>query len=199
MLGYLEGKVVFKGEKNIVVEVSGVGYKVFVNAETLRKIGSPSFAKASEGKAKLWTHLYLREDALELYGFLTSPELELFETLIEVPGVGPKTALGILNVAPIETLKNAIASGEISYLTKVSGIGRKTAEKIMVELREKFGKALKLGPELREEEDAVEALESLGYSSRQARETLRQVPDNIKGTSKRVKEALKILGGNHAR
>src|SRR3989344_6587276 len=136
MLGYLEGKIAFRGERYVIVDVAGVGYKVFVNAGTLKKAGSPSFAKASEGKAKLWTHLYQREDALELYGFLTRAELELFETLIGVSGVGRKTALGILNMAPIDTLKRAIASGELSYLTKVSGIGRKTAEKIMVELRE---------------------------------------------------------------
>ncbi|MEK7162362.1 MAG: Holliday junction branch migration protein RuvA, partial [Patescibacteria group bacterium] len=167
------------------------GYKVFVNAETLKRAGKLE-------RAKIWTHLYQREDTIELYGFLTEGELEFFETLIGVPGVGPKTALGILNVATIDTLKRAIASGELSYLTKVSGIGRKTAEKIMVELREKFGKVVSQGPELKEEQDALEALESLGYSAREAREAMRQVPESIQGTSKRVKEALKILGGNHA-
>lgn len=194
MLGYLEGKVSFLGERHIIVDVAGVGYKVFVNADTLKKLTT----KHQQPTTKIWTHLYQREDAIELYGFLTQPELEFFETLIGVPGVGPKTALGILNVAPIDTLKRAIASGELSYLTKVSGIGRKTAEKIMVELREKFGKVVSQGPELKEEQDALEALESLGYSAREAREALRQVPEQIKGTSKRVKEALKILGGNHA-
>ena len=154
-----------------------------------------TFFDAEPEKARIWTHLYQREDALELYGFLFQPELELFETLIGVSGVGPRTALGILNVAPIDTLKRAIASGELSYLTKVSGIGRKTAEKIMVELREKFGKAMAAGPELKEEQDALEALESLGYSIREAREALHQVPETIQGTSQRVKEALKLLGG----
>lgn len=180
--------ITFRGEKHIIVDVAGVGYKVFVNAETLRKAVKPE-------KIKVWTHLHQREDAIELYGFLSQPELELFETLIAVPGVGPKTALGILNVAPIDTLKRAIASGELSYLTKVSGIGRKTAEKIMVELREKFGKAVSQGPELKEERDALEALESLGYSAREAREALRQVPGSVEGTSRRVQGALKILGG----
>ena len=191
MLGYLEGKVSFRRERHIIVDVAGVGYKVFVNAETLRKV-----TKKQDAITKIWTHLYVREDALELYGFLTAPELEFFETLIGVPGVGPKTALGILSVAPIDTLKRAIASGELSYLTKVSGIGRKTAEKIMVELREKFGKAMAAGPELKEERDALEALESLGYSVREAREALHQVPPSVQGTSRRVKEALRILGGS---
>jgi len=189
MLGYLEGKITFRGERYLIIDVAGVGYKVFINAETLKK------SSKSPEKARIWTHLYQREDAIELYGFLFQPELELFETLIGVSGVGPRTALGILNVAPIDTLKRAIASGELSYLTKVSGIGRKTAEKIMVELREKFGKAMAAGPELKEEQDALEALESLGYSIREAREALHQVPETIHGTSQRVKEALKLLGG----
>ena len=190
MIGYLEGTVGYKGEKYTIVEVAGVGYRVFVTAETGRKLifGSP---------AKVWTHLHQREDAIELYGFLDQSELDLFETLIGVSGVGPRTALSILNMAPVDTLKRAISSGELSYLTKVSGIGRKTAEKIMVELREKFGKVSTEGPQLKEEQDVLEALESLGYTARDAREALRRVPDEIKGTSGRVKEALKILGGNH--
>ncbi len=190
MLGYLEGKINFRGERYVIIDVAGVGYKVFVNAETLKKT-----VKHQDAITKVWTHLYQREDTIELYGFLSHPELELFQTLIGVPGVGPKTAMGILNVAPIDMLKRAIASGELSYLTKVSGIGRKTAEKIMVELREKFGKVVSQGPELKEERDVLEALESLGYSIREAREALRQVPEKIQGISPRVKEALKILGG----
>lgn len=189
MIGYLEGKVVLRGGKYLILGVGGVGYRIMLNAETLRK-----FSDGSD--AKIWTHLQQREDTIELYGFLTSEELEFFETLISVSGVGPRTALGILNVAPAEMLKRAISSGDLAYLTKVSGIGRKTAEKIMIELREKFGKATMEGVELKEEQDVLEALESLGYSARDAREALRLIPDDIKGTSKRVKEALKILGGN---
>ncbi|OGF51914.1 Holliday junction DNA helicase RuvA [Candidatus Giovannonibacteria bacterium RIFCSPLOWO2_02_FULL_43_11b] len=189
MIGYLEGKVISRREKHIILNVGGVGYKVMLNTETLHK-----FSEGSD--AKIWTHLQQREDTIELYGFITPDELELFETLISVSGVGPKTALSVLGVAPADTLKRAISSGEIGYLTKVSGIGRKTAEKIMLELREKFGKATVEGVELKEEQDVIEALESLGYSARDVREALRKIPDEIKGTSKRVKEALKILGGN---
>src|SRR3989344_2657790 len=173
MIGYLEGKIGFKGERYIIVNVAGVGHKVFVNTETGRKLG------VGEG-AKVWTHLHQREDAIELYGFSAEDELEFFEALISVSGVGPRTALGILNVAPTDTLKRAISSGELAYLTKVSGIGRKTAEKIMIELREKFGKATMEGVELKEEQDVLEALESLGYSARDVREALRKIPDEIK-------------------
>lgn len=187
MIGYLEGDVRYKGEKYIIIDVGGIGYRVMANVETLAKLslGAP---------AKVWTHLHQREDAIELYGFMEHNELELFETLIGVSGVGPRTALSIINVAPVDTLKRAISSGELSYFTKVSGIGRKTAEKIMIELREKFGKVAAEGPLLKEEQDVLEALESLGYSARDSREALRKVPDSIVGTSKRIKEALKLLG-----
>ena len=189
MIGYLEGNIISRGDRDVTLNVGGVGYRVNLAAETLRK-----FSIGEE--AKIWTHLQQREDTIELYGFLEKNELDLFETLIGVSGVGPRTALSIINVAPVDTLKRAISSGELSYFTKVSGIGRKTAEKIMIELREKFGKATAEGVELKEEQDVLEALESLGYSARDAREAARKIPDDIKGASNRVKEALKQLGKN---
>lgn len=191
MIAQLEGQVEFKGEKFIIARVAGVGYKVLATAETLKKIPEKG------GTVKLWTHLYVREDALELYGFLNFAELDLFETLIHVPGIGPKSALGVLAIAPADTLKKAIAAGDTSYLTRVSGIGRKTAEKIVLELREKMaGKGVLVdAPELKEEADALEALVSLGYSQREAREALVQVPPEIASVEKRVKEALKRIGG----
>jgi holliday junction DNA helicase RuvA len=190
MIGYLEGKITFRGERYIILDVAGVGYKVFVNLGTLKK------TSGGNEKTKLWTHLYQREDTIDLYGFSESSELQLFETLIGVSGVGPRTALAVLGVAPSDTLRRAIASGEVSYLTKVSGIGRKTAEKIMIELREKFGKAHSdTAGEFREEKDALEALEALGYSVKEARDALKEVPESIKGMNEKIKEALKILGG----
>jgi len=190
VIGYLEGKVEFKGEKYTVVNIGGVGYRVFSSPETLKKI-------PEKGEiVKLWTHLYVREDALELYGFLHQAELQMFETLIQVPGIGPKTGLGVMAVAPIDTLRRAIAAGDTSYLTKVSGIGRKTAEKIVIELKEKMaGRGVMVeAPELKEEADALDALVSLGYSQREAREALARVPEDIKSSEKRVKEALQRLG-----
>ena len=191
MISYLDGKIEFKGEKFAVVNVGGVGYRVFVSSETLKKIPE------KEGSVKLWIHTHLREDALDLYGFLHIAELDLFETMIQAPGIGPRKALGVLGVAPIDTLRRAIAAGDVSYLTRVSGIGRKTAEKIVVELREKMaGKGVMVeAPELKEEADAVEALMSLGYTQREAREALQQVSGDIKSSEKRIKEALKKLGG----
>lgn len=179
----------FKGEKYAIVDVAGVGYKVFLSPEVSRKIPEKG------GSVKLWTHLHVREDALELYGFLHLPELDLFESLINISGVGPRTALGVLGAGSIDSLRRAIASGDSSYLTRVSGIGRKTAEKIILELKEKMaGKGVSVSaPELREEVDALDALISLGYSQREAREALQDAGKDL-SAEKRIKEALKKLG-----
>jgi Holliday junction DNA helicase RuvA len=111
--------------------------------------------------------------------------------LLGVSGIGPKGALAVLGVASLETLKKAIGTGDISYLTKISGIGRKTAEKIVIELRDKIGKENSDGS-LQEELDALEALKSLGYSQHEAREALKKIPAET-NTNKKIKEALKIL------
>ena len=111
-----------------------MGYKVNVSPDTLSKL------KKSGDTAGLWIHTQVREDAIDLYGFLDRPELEFFEMLLGVPGIGPRSALAVLSVASLETLRRAIGGNDIVYLTKVSGIGRKTAEKIIIELRDKMGK-----------------------------------------------------------
>ncbi|HEC30579.1 MAG TPA: Holliday junction branch migration protein RuvA, partial [Candidatus Yonathbacteria bacterium] len=133
MVSHVQGKILLKSDKFAVIDVSGVGYKVYISIETMRSIGT----KGTE--VSLWTHLSVRENALDLYGFCDYAEIELFEMLIGISGVGPKSALGIMGVAPLDTLKTAIASGDMSYLTKVSGIGKKNAEKIVLELRDKLG------------------------------------------------------------
>lgn len=191
MIACIEGEIELKGERFVVIRAGDIGYRVFVSQETIRKIQEKS------GKIKLWTHLYQREDAQELYGFLHFAELEFFETLIHISGIGPKSGLGIMAVAPLDTLKRAIASGDTSYLTKVSGIGRKTAEKVVFELREKLaGKGVEHleAPELKEESDALTALITLGYTPSEAREALTAVPREVQGASARVKEALRRLG-----
>ncbi len=181
----------FAGEKFIVLDVSGVGYKLNVTLDSLRDI-----AKSRGENASFWTHLTVKEDALDLYGFKEKAELEFFELLINVPGVGPRTALAVLNIASIDSIKSAISSGDATYLTKVSGIGRKTAEKIILELRDKFSPS-KDGvwqTSLKEESDAIEALEALGYSVREAREAIKNVPKEITETNQKIKESLRLLG-----
>lgn len=189
MIFSLEGTILFKTEKFAVVDVAGVGYKVFAGSDAIQKIPEKG------ADVKLWTHQHVREDALELYGFLQYAELELFEMLIAISGIGPKGALGILGIAPVDTLKKAIAAGDTSYLTRVSGIGKKIAEKVVLELKEKLAGrgATIVAPELKEEADAMEALVSLGYSQREARDALSGVPEEITSVERRVKEALKKI------
>ena len=123
-------------------------------------------------------------------------ELETFELLVTISGIGPKTAAGILNVVSIATIRSAVASNDPSYLTKVSGIGKKNAEKIVRELSDKLGILESDMPttDMRHESDAIEALKSLGYAEREAREALKKVPAEVTKTGERVKAALKILG-----
>jgi len=189
MISHITGKVLLKGDKFVIIDVSGVGYKVYTSPDVINELNN---------EASFWTHLAVREDALDLYGFVAYAEVELFKMLIGISGVGPKSALGIIGVAPLDTLKTAIASGDTTYLTKVSGIGNKNAQKIVLELRDKLGviNTENVGGVLREETDTVEALHSLGYSAVEAREALKQVSQEITGTSARIKEALKQLGGS---
>lgn len=192
MISHITGKILLKGDKFVIIDVSGVGYKIYTSLNTINNIAE------NKEEVSFWTHLAVREDALDLYGFEEYSEVELFEMLIGISGVGPKSALGIIGVAPLDTLKTAIASGDTTYLTKVSGIGKKNAQKIVLELRDKLGviNTENTGGTLKEETDTVEALHSLGYSIAEAREALKQVPQEIVGTSARIKEALKNLGGS---
>lgn len=190
MIGKLTGTIAFKGDRFIILEAGPVGYKVHVTLERLRTL-----PREGEGGVSLWIHTVVREDALDLYGFGERSELDLFEKLIGISGVGPKSALSILSMAPVETLRRAISSGDTTYLTKVSGIGRKIAEKIVIELKETLGFREENGVAgLAGEIDAIEALEALGYSQREARDALSGVPKEIMDASARIKEALKRLG-----
>ena len=187
MIGQLVGVINYRSDRYIILDVNGVGYKVFLSAETLSRLPA--------GEICLWTHLVVREDVLDLYGFQEKQELEFFELLIAVSGIGPKSALGILSLAPPAVLEKAIVAGDSSYLTKVSGIGRKSAEKIIVELRDKLGSlaGAETSASLQEEAETIEALQALGYSLREAREALRQVPAELTDTGDKVKAALKLL------
>lgn len=188
MIGRIEGKVVVKRAGFAILSAAGIGYKIAATREALAAL------RISE-HAALWTHLIVREDALDLYGFRTEYELRFFELLLTVSGVGPKSALAIIDLAPVATLTSAISQGNAQYLTKVSGVGRKTAEKIVLELRDKVeASAGALDATLQGDEDALEAMRSLGYTLQEARDALRNVPHEITEGSGRLRAALKILG-----
>lgn len=190
MISALEGIVIGRLPNSLIVSTAGVGYRVFVTPDTLSR-------HSDNTTIMLWTHLVVREDAMELYGFLSRDELAFFELLLLVSGIGPRSALGIVGLGNLDKVKSAIGAGDSKYLTSVSGIGKKSAEKIVVELRDKIA-----GMETFEagihgahkgEEDVVEALKALGYSPSEARESLAHIPETTTETKSRLKEALKYL------
>lgn len=188
VITHIKGTIIDKEERTVVIDVNGLGYKVFVTAATVDT--------AREGaEMALWTHLAVREDAQTLFGFPSKDELGFFELLISISGIGPKTALGILNVSSVSNIRKAVLTGDTSHLTKVSGVGKKIADKIVLELKGKFGaEAGGDGISLRDEVDALEALKALGYGHKEAREALKEVDLSITDTGERVKKALKALG-----
>lgn len=190
MIGNLTGKAVYHDLKYIILDVHGVGYKVFGTPDVLLKAH-----EAKDTEITLWTHLVVKDDALDLYGFISRSELSFFELLITVSGIGPKTALGILSVASIDMIQSAIHQNDTSLLTKVSGIGKKNAEKIVLELKDKVDD---IGHENNTaarstDNDTIEALKSLGYSPAEIREALKKIDRGVTDTGARVKAALKIL------
>ncbi len=131
MIAFLSGKIELKTERFLILNVNGVGYKIYTSPLILDKL-------EKEQEAKFFIHLYPRENLLDLYGFLAFEELEFFELLISISGIGPKAAISVLSIASLKDLKASIASGQVSLLTKVSGIGKKTAERVILELKTKI-------------------------------------------------------------
>lgn len=188
MIVSLEGKIVYIGDNFLEVTCGSIGYKVFCSPKTL---GAYPLGQEVE----IFTHLHVREDLLDLYGFQTREERDFFEQLIAISGIGPKGAMGVLAAAPLDLLKRGIASGDTSILTRVSGIGQKTAQRIIMELKDKLGDVgIGEGEDLREGGDVIDALVGLGYTRYQAQQALREVAEKVKGVENKVKEALKILG-----
>jgi Holliday junction DNA helicase RuvA len=194
MIGSLAGRVEHVGMDDLLLSVGGVGYRVFVLPTVLEN--------TAEGHTlTVYTHLHVREDDLSLFGFLTMRELAFFHLLLQAPGVGPKTALGVMAVADVDVLIRAIAGGDVGLLTNVAGIGRKTAERIVVELKSRLEKE---HPSLAERgttahADVVSALVGLGYSMAQARDAVRLLPPDIQNVEEGIRTALKALGSRVGR
>jgi Holliday junction DNA helicase RuvA len=186
MLGYLKGKIQGKTTKTVILEVNGVGYAVFTTQPLLEKykIGDT---------AELYLHTHAREDALELYGLPTLEEIEFFKKLLTISGVGPKSALGVFEVAKLADVKKAIAHGDPTLLTKVSGIGKKTAELIIIKMKDKNIDLATLGGEAGSQSEALDALIGLGYSASDARLVLSKLPPEVTSTEDKIKRALKLL------
>ncbi|MDD5589675.1 MAG: Holliday junction branch migration protein RuvA [Candidatus Portnoybacteria bacterium] len=191
MISLLEGKIAFKAEKFAVIETGGIGFRVNFSEKTLGKI--PQTGQ----NIRVWTHLSVKENGWDLFGFLNYEEVDLFELLITISGIGPKTAANILGSASVEDLQEAIVLGDETILGKVSGIGKKVAQKIVIELKSKVKKLAKGTGErsrMADEIEIIDALATLGYKVYEAREAIRQVPEDVKGIENRIKEAMKRLG-----
>src|SRR5574340_657926 len=191
MIATLRGRLQARGGDSIVLDVGGVGFGVRVPARTLAELGGVG------SEVHLFTHLRVREDELTLYGFASPDDLRLFETLLTVSGVGPKVALGVLSAAPSETLRLAIAQGNLDILTGLPGIGKKTAQRLVLELKGKvdvsgLGEFSELAPA---DEDVINALVNLGFSAADAARAARSVPAGATSVEERVRLALQSLGG----
>lgn len=187
MIRTLRGTILDKNLFEVVVDVHGIGYLV----------RTPSDITSFERDAEITLHTYLavRENALDLYGFLTTEELEMFELLIDLPKIGPKTAMQIMSQADVALLRKAALSGDSVYLSKVSGIGKKSAEKIVIGLRDKFGAEDLLPGEHHEgDHDVIDALMTLGYSQKESRDALARLDPSLTNTNDRIKAALKYVG-----
>ncbi|MBI4789835.1 MAG: Holliday junction branch migration protein RuvA [Chloroflexi bacterium] len=191
MIATLHGKLQARGEDAVIVNVGGVGFRVRVPTRTLADLGGIG------SEVQLCTHLRVREDELSLYGFSNEEELRLFETLLTVSGVGPKVALGVLSAASSDTLRLAIGQGNVDVLTAIPGIGKKTAQRLVLELKGRIdvsglGALGELSPV---DEDVMNALINLGYSAAEAARAARAVPSSAKTPEERVRIALQNLGG----
>jgi Holliday junction DNA helicase RuvA len=192
MIASLKGKLESLGGDGAVIDVGGIGFRVYMPTSTLTTLG------AIGSEVKLHTHLHLREDNATLYGFASTGELELFRILIGVSGLGPRLALAILSAMDIESLAAAIATGNADLLTGIPGIGKKTANRLVLELKDKLGVGWAIAPAAQvaqENADVLAALTSLGYSVSEATRAVVSLPQE-KGLSleDKVRLALGYLG-----
>ena len=204
MISYLSGKIILRKPGFIVLSVGGVGYEVFISAKTADNL--PESTADARDKLEIFCYLDVGERSLRLFGFLTYDELELFKTVRAISGVGPKAALQISAVGSLEKINQEIEKGKTDIFENVPGVGKKRAQKILLELSGKLKTAQKLagsgsgakssGSEGRalETDESFLALRNLGFSREQAKDTLSQLPKEITNTEEKIKLALQFLG-----
>jgi Holliday junction DNA helicase RuvA len=195
MIGFLRGEVAARDPEGCTIDVSGVGYRLQCSATTLAQI------PAAGGSALLWTHLHVREDALALYGFATEAERTMFEALISVTGVGPRVALQMCSAFGADSLRRALVTEDVTGLSSVPGIGKKTAARIVLELKEKLAlpdlEVVAPGGEMTAQ--ARSALENLGYSAPEVRAALADLaPAPGDGLEDVVREGLRRLAAQRS-
>ena len=177
MIRQIRGNVLSVGAASAVIEVAGFGVEVRMSTPEALAVG---------GEASLATHLTLKQDGLELYGFTSSADRDFFELILTVSGVGPKTAQSVLRRASREALEGAISKRDLDYLTKVVGLGKKSAEKMLVELADK------VGSQAHDDADGevFDTLVALGYTERESRRAVQSIPEDVTGKEARLKAAL---------
>ncbi|MFW0862728.1 MAG: Holliday junction branch migration protein RuvA [Candidatus Komeilibacteria bacterium] len=188
MIAYIKGKITYKTDKYIILDNQDIGYQIFSTEMILNSV------KEGE-KIELFTHQYVKEDALDLYGFKTIDELEFFKHLLSISGVGPRSALAVLSIAKLEDIKQAIYKGDPTLLKKVSGIGQKTAERIVIELKNKINALTSATGEIVKGvgDEVIDALEALGYSQNDIRHAVSKLPSDIEDIQDKIKATLKII------
>jgi len=199
MFAYVKGKITYKRNEYVVVEANGIGYKIFTSLSTIQSVG------AVGEEVMMYTHLYVREDIISLYGFSTQEELSMFELLISVSGVGPKVAVSLLSSVTPSTFSLAVITDDIKTLTKAPGIGKKMAQRIVLELKDKIRKEQLVAADGAEEEgvltgsensripEAISALMVLGYTPLEASRAVSAVYSDDMDLESIIKNALKGL------
>lgn len=188
MIGLVKGKIVLRDGNYIIVDTGSVGYRVLVSSKVVN-LGKDDIS--------LFTYTHVREDSLDLFGFLETQDLKLFELLISVSGVGPKTAMSIFSFADRSGVVDAILKGDVSFFTQVPRLGKKNAQKIIIELKNKLGDDSMLDLSVvdsEENNEVLEALKSFGFSHKEIIEALKNIDKDIKTADEKIKFVLKYLG-----
>lgn len=186
MISYIEGKIIYQKNDQVIINTGNLGYKVFV---------SPNSALTQSEQCKLFTYHNIRENAEELYGFLEVAQLELFEQLLSVNGVGPKAAMQIISAGEKDEIINAITGGDLTFFMSISGIGKKVAAKIILELKSKVGtmESLEIISAFDEDNEFIEALIGLGYKKFEILKIVNKIPKEIDSSEEKVRWCLKNL------
>lgn len=188
MIAMLHGQIIEKNLNSVIIDVQGVGYEVQISNYDYDQL-------LLESEVKLFTYHHIREQSQELYGFINKNSKFLFEQLITVQGIGPKAGLAILSIGDFESVRSAIARGDSKYIQQANGVGKKTAERVVVDLSDKVGVPSKMSAEFVQtevnlEDEAIEALISLGFTTSDAIKALEKIDSNL-STEERIRLALK--------
>lgn len=196
MFAYIKGNIEYKANTYVVIETAGVGYKIFMSAKSIEKIGEIG------QKVKVHTYYYVREDNISLYGFITNEELRMFELLLSVSGIGAKSAISMLSEITPSKFALAVISNDVSEITKVPGIGKKTAARLVLELKDKLKtetaieqteETVEIIKEDNKTKEAISALQVLGYGAKEITEALKVIDINGLELEDIIRQALKVL------